>query len=235
VYNIPLNRRDPGPDGVLNNADDGGVVTIHDYDPAYRGAAFVRNVIMNSPETDKIQTVEFAVTKRMSNRWSAQSSFFAVKNDRWLELFIETPNNEYFPKDETWDWGGNLTGSYLLPGDVRISGFLQSKAGAKGARTNIFRAVDPDGGPPLRQLSTVTLRLEPTGSQRTPTMTSINLRVSREFGLGGSRRVGIDVDAYNVLNAATASAVTWASGPTFGYVTDVIPARVIRFGGRFSF
>ena len=36
AYNIPLTRRDPGPDGVLDTADDGGNVTIWDYDPAYR-------------------------------------------------------------------------------------------------------------------------------------------------------------------------------------------------------
>jgi hypothetical protein len=47
---------------VLGSADDGGKVTIYDYDPAYRGSAFVRNVNMNSPNTDLIQTVETAVT-----------------------------------------------------------------------------------------------------------------------------------------------------------------------------
>jgi hypothetical protein len=81
----------------------------------------------------------------------AQASFFAVKNNRWIELTFDNPNSEYFPKDETWDWGGNVSGSYLLPGDVRISAFVQSKVGQKGQRTNIFRAADPDGGPPLRQ------------------------------------------------------------------------------------
>jgi len=128
-----------------------------------------------------------------------------------------------------------VSASYSLPADIRLSTFVQSKAGAKGARTNIFRATDPDGGTPLRQLSTVTLRLEPLGSQRTPVMTSVNLRLGKEFRIGGSRTVGVDVDVYNLLNAATASAVTWASGPTFGYVTQVLDARVVRLGGRFSF
>ena len=40
AYNIPITRRDPGPDGILNNADDGGKVTFYDYDPAFRGATF---------------------------------------------------------------------------------------------------------------------------------------------------------------------------------------------------
>jgi len=236
AYNIALNRRDPGPDGAVGTADDGGMVTIYDYDAAYRGAAFVRNVLVNSPNADKINTLEFALTKRLSNRWMAQGSFWVVKNNNWIEQTFETPNNDYFPKDETWDWAGNLSGSYLFPGDVRLAGFVTSKAGLKGARTNIFRAADPSGGTPLRQLSTVTLRLEPWGMQRAPAMTNVNLRGSKEFKLpGSSAAFGVDVDVFNVLNKATPSNVTWVSGPTFGYATEVLPARVVRLGGRFSF
>jgi hypothetical protein len=235
AYDIPLNRRDPGPDGLTGTADDGGMITIYDYNAAYRGAAFVRNSLVNSPNDDKIQTFEVAVTKRTSNRWSAQSSFWMVKNDRWIELQFESPNSDYFPKDETWDWGGNVSGSYVLPGDVRIAGFVTSKSGVKGARRYIFRAADPLGGPPLRQLSTVDIRLEPWGTQRAPAMTNVNLRGSKDFRLGGNRTIGIDMDIFNVLNAATPSDVEWQSGPTFGYATQVLPARVIRFGGRFSF
>jgi len=46
---------------------------------------------------------------------------------------------------------------------------------------------------------------------------------------------GVDVDVFNLLNRATPSNVTWVSGPTFGYATEVLPARVVRVGGRFSF
>src|SRR6185295_4709045 len=205
VYNIALNRRDPGPDGVVGTADDGGMVTIYDYDAAYRGAAFVRNVLVNSPNADKINTLEFALTKRLSNRWMAQGSFWVVKNNNWIEQTFETPNNDYFPKDETWDWASNLSASYLFPGSVRIAGFVTSKSGLKGARTNIFRAVDPSGGISLRQLTTVTLRLEPWGTQRAPAMTNVNLRGSKDFRMGGSRTFGVDVDVFNLLNRATPS------------------------------
>ena len=84
----------------------------------------MRNVLVNSPNADKINTIEFALTKRMSRRWMAQGSFWVVKNNNWIEQTFETPNNDYFPKDETVDWAGNLSGSYLLPGDVRIAGFV---------------------------------------------------------------------------------------------------------------
>ena len=67
-------------------------------------------------------------------------------------------------------------------------------------------------------------------------MTNVNLRGSKEFKLPGSGAAfGVDVDVFNVLNKATPSNVTWVSGPTFGYATEVLPARVVRLGGRFSF
>jgi hypothetical protein len=235
AYTIALNRRDPGPDGIVGTPDDGGMVTIYDYDARYRGAAFVRNVLVNSPNADSINTLEFSLTKRLSNRWAAQGSFWVVGNNNWIEQTFETPNNDYFPKDETWDWAGNLSGSYLLPGDVRIAGFVVTKAGLKGARTNVFRSADPLGGPSLRQLSTVTLRLEPWGTQRAPAMTNVNLRGGKDFKVGKGQTLGVDVDVFNLLNKATPSNVTWVSGPTFGFATEVLPARVLRFGGRFGF
>src|SRR5439155_17623039 len=161
--------------------------------------AFVRNVLVNSPYADKINTVEFSLAKRLSNRWSAQGSFWVVKNNNWIEQTFETPNNDYFPKDDTWDWAGNLSGTYMLPGGVRLAGFIVSKAGLKGARTNVFRAADPNGGPALRQLSTVTLRLEPWGTQRAPAMTNVNLRGGKDFKIGTSLTLGLDVDEFNLL------------------------------------
>jgi hypothetical protein len=48
-------------------------------------------------------------------------------------------------------------------------------------------------------------------------------------------KVGFDVDVFNLLNASTATAATFASGPTFGYVTNVVPGRIGRVGARITF
>ncbi|MBI4477988.1 MAG: TonB-dependent receptor [Acidobacteria bacterium] len=235
VYDIPITRRDPGPDGVLNTADDGGRVTFFDYRPAYRGAAFVATQVTNSPNDDSFHAMEFALTKRASARWMAQASYFLVKNHRWLTQTINSPNDEFFPIDDTWSWGATVTGSYRLPGDVSISGFFQGRNGVKGQRTYIFRAVDPDGGPRIAQLNNVTLRLEPYGSQHLAAINILNLRASKEIALGGSRRLGVEFDVFNALNSNAPLSATFASGPTFGYVTDVMAARIARIGARFRF
>ena len=59
------------------------------------------------------------------------------------------------------EWAGSVSGSYRLPGDVTLSGFLQSKSGVKGQRTYIFRQADPDGGASIAQNGNTTIRLEP--------------------------------------------------------------------------
>jgi hypothetical protein len=148
---------------------------------------------------------------------------------------FNSPNDQFFPLDETWSWAGNVTGSYRLPGDISVSGFLQSKNGVKGQRTNIFRQVDPDGGPAIAQNGNTTLRLEPYGKEQLSAQNILNLRASKDVRLGGRRRLDVDVDVFNVLNAATPTAANFQSGPSFGYVTGVIPARIARLGARFLF
>ena len=64
AYNVPITRRDPGPDGVLNNSDDGGSVTLYDYAASYAGAAFVSNKRVNADNTDRYNSMEFTLTKR---------------------------------------------------------------------------------------------------------------------------------------------------------------------------
>ena len=235
AYNIPLTRRDPGPDGLLNTADDGGSVTIFDYDRAYSGAAFVQNEQRNSDRDDRFQTVEFTVTKRTSSRWGAIASFWAIKNNFWLSLFDDNPNNDLNAVNKTWEWAANLSGSYRLPFGIQFSGFVQSKIGLLGQRTNIFRAVDPDGGPRLNQLSTVTLRLEEPGSQKSAAIHVVNLRTSKSFSLRSNDRVQFDVDVFNLFNASSPITATFASGPSFGYATSVVAPRIARLGVRYSF
>ena len=157
---------------MLNNADDGGSVTLYDYAASYTGAAFVSNKRVNAYNNNRYDTVEFTLTRRATDKWTGQVSYFVVKNRRALGAatglnstgVYQSPNDEFFPLDETWGWAGNISGTYRLPYNVSVSGFLQSQAGIKGQRTNIFRTADPDGSRPITQNGNTTLRLEPYGS-----------------------------------------------------------------------
>jgi hypothetical protein len=235
AFSVPITRRDPGPDGILNNADDGGSVTFYDYASSYRGAAFVNRQRVNADNTDRFHSMEFTLTKRASDRWMGQISYFAVKSHRWLAGVFQNPNDEFFPLDETWSWAGNISASYRLPYDINVSGFLQSKSGVKGQRTNIFRTADPDGGPSIANNGNTTIRLEPYGTQTLSAFNILNFRANKDVRLTGGRRLSIDFDVFNLLNSATPTGADFSSGPTFGYATGVTPSLITRIGARFTF
>ena len=237
VYDIPLQRRDPGPDGVTGNADDGSMVTIYDYDPKYRTGVYNRQARVNRPDdmSDVAQTLEGSVSKRLSSGWSMGTAVSFIKQHRWLTPIVLSPNDEPYPLDRTWYSEFKLNGSLELPWSLLLGGSLNVLSGVPGGRTNIFRAADPLGGPPLQGLTTVTMRLEEFGSQRGPVMSFLNVRLGRTLRLSNGLRMVLSVDAVNALNQNTAQITTYASGPTFGYVTQIPTPRIMQFGVDVSF
>lgn len=239
AYNIPITRQDPGPDGVLRTADDGGPVTFYDYAPQYRGLAFVQNTATNNPDSNWFHTYELTVVKRPTKRLQGSASVFWVKNHRWITNTFNAPQDRAFALDDTWGWAGEFNASLKLPWDMLVAASMQSKQGAKGGRTVLFGTVDPAGGTPISQLGTALIRVEPFGSVLGPALTVLNLRASKDVRLGGSRRVGINFDVFNVLNSNAPNAYNFQSGPTYLYATGVnggiLPARIARVGGTFSF
>lgn len=237
AFNIPLSRRDPGPDGLVNTPDDGPMVTVYDFERAYRGAAFVGNQRVNVPDSrdNRFQSLELTLTKRSSDRWSAMASGSVLKNHRWITAVSQSPNEDYFPLDETWQWSYRTTASYLLPLDVRLSSLVFLQSGTLGQRTYIFRAADPLGGPPLVQQNTVTLRLDPYGTQQGPMRTQVNLRAGKVIRLGGSRTLELNADFNNIINSNAAWTSDYRSGPTFGYAQTILPPRLVQFGAAFEF
>jgi hypothetical protein len=237
AFNIPFSRRDPGPDGTVNTGDDGPMVTIYDFPPSYAGAAFTGNQRVTRPgeKDDRFQALELTLNKRYSSRWDATVSSSVIKNHRWLTAIAQSPNEDFHPLDETWQWTYRTTGSYTLPFDVRVSALVFLQSGALGQRTFLFRAVDPLGGPPFRQQSTINVRLEPYGSNQGPMRKQINLRASKIVRLNGARRLELNVDVNNLINSNAAWGTDFTSGPTFGYATVIVPPRLVQFGVAFSF
>lgn len=237
AYNIQLTRRDPGQDGILDTADDGGALTIYDYDPAFRGAQFVKNQRVNTPgdRDNSAQSFELLLNKRRTGRWFASTAFLATKNHRWIQAIPNSPNDDYFPLDETWDMSYRVSGSYQGPYGIQMSGVYNVQSGVPSQRTNLFRSVDPDGGPPLSQSGTVTLRMEPFGEQRGPLLSNLNLRAGKRFSTGGSSNVEVGVEVFNVFNSNEAWTVSDASGPTFGYATTLTRPRTLRLGLTYQF
>jgi hypothetical protein len=236
VWNRRFTRRDPGPDGFVNTPDDGGAVTFYDFDPAFRAATFVRNMLLNSDRQDSYHNIELMGTKRPgSGKWLLNSSLLLTKSRRWLNRYRETPNDDIFPLDETWTRRLILGGAYQGPFGINLSALYQGFSGAPGDRTYIFRPADPDGGPSLPSSGSITIRTVPFGTDSGPYRQLTNFRVSKVFGVG-PRKVTLDLDAINAFNSNTEwGTTTYAQGPSYGRITRIVQPRALQLGLRLDY
>ena len=235
AYNIPITRTDPGPDGILNTADDGGQVTIYDYDPAYRGSNFVSNQTVNRPDgrNDYYNSFEGSITRRLAGSWSLLTAFTGTKYHRWLVGVPQSPNDQFFPLDNAWRWNFKTNGNYNLPRGFNVGAIIEIVNGALGQRTYVFRATDPSG-PPLRQLASATIRLDQFGTEQESAQVTFNARVGKRLVFSHTS-LNLSFDVLNVMNSNAITAATYVSGPSFGRVTDILPPRTLRLGATFDF
>jgi hypothetical protein len=228
VYDRPIANVDPGPDGVARTADDGPAITYFDYDPAFAGRAFERLTYINTPGyTDRFHNFEIGVDKRLSNRWQMRGSYLATRKNVWIAGVPQTPNEEFFPKNETWETTFRMSGSYEAPLGIQASAVYEYQSGTPLARDALFRG--------LPQLSTVTLRMEELGSQRLPAVKLLNVRAAKRLRLFTTQAMTLQFDLYNALNTNDETARSVRSGPTYGRITAIIPPRVARLGVTYSF
>src|SRR5204862_99462 len=86
---------------------------------------------------------------------------------------------------------------------------MEAFSGFQGTRTYVFRAAGESGGLALRQLTSVTLRLEPTNTESEKSYAQVNLRLGKKFHVG-TRTVQASADALNVLNTNAVKAANIA-------------------------
>jgi hypothetical protein len=236
AFTIPITRQDPGPDGAIGTSDDGGRITFYDYEPAYRGSAFVGNKTVNRPEgrDDWSQSIEGGIAKRLSKLWSMAAAYTATKNHTWTVAVPTSPNDNFFPLNEQWRWSAKLNGNVTLPGDIGLGLIGEILSAPTGTRTYVFRATDPQGGTPLRQLTSVNLRLEEQGSQKEKAYALLNVRAGKKFTVA-RHPLQVSLDALNIINSNAVKEASYVSGPTFRDVLNIVPPRQLRLGIQYQF
>jgi len=238
AWNIPITRRDPGPDGVYNTGDDGGALTLYDFDAAYRGSAFVGNQTLNSPNPVPYHTIEFATMKRPTSGWDVAFSALLTKfNDPGRQI-PSSPNDLLLHaagENRSWNWSYKANGTYRAPYRIQLGFAYVGQRSLPTARTYQFRATDAVGGTPIRNAGTITLLMEPNGTQRLPAQHVVNLRAARGFSLFRSSELKLTFDVYNALNENPATIQSFVSGPNYGRITEILPPRVARIGVEYRF
>jgi hypothetical protein len=240
AYTIPITNLDPGPDGKLGTADDTGrTITYYDYPANLAGVAFQQGTIVNDPKMNQTyKSIEAAITKRLSHNWQFMASYSYTKKHIPLvtnagggnsPLFnTQDPNSEIFANDDTAEKTGRLSASYLFRWGILASMSFDSLSGAPLARTVSFA----NGA----RVGTITLRVEPIGSARLPTLNLMNLRAEKRLPLGaGSKQLSLQFNLYNATNISSATSITQTSGTSYGLITAIVPARIGEVVAKLTF
>ena len=80
-----------------------------------------------------------------------------------------------------------------------------------------------------------TIDLIPPSSLFEPRLQQVDLRCSRVFALGGTRRIRPSLDVYNLLNASNVINMNTTYGPSWKDAIQILSGRLLRIGAQFDF
>ena len=244
AYTIPYNTTYPVQDPI----NGGKPITILTYPAALvcpkstPFCPFNQNKLVNrTGNSDYFNTIEFTITKRQSDKWSALATFDLTKNHKSLAtspIFASyqsaaapaAPYQQAFPLDQTWDWALKSYFTYNLPLKIQLGLNYQYLAGAPNYRTDQFTGVP--------QLGTVTIPVVKWGTQRNPDLSLLNVRAARIIAIGEKTSLTATLELFNALNSSPGTAINYLSSTgtsAFGTVSAVLPPTIGRLGLQFKF
>jgi TonB dependent receptor len=234
--------RDPGPDGLLGTADDGGVFQV-----AQVLNFGQRTWLLTNPDNAwrHYDAVQVVAHKRDAHNWQMQASYTWTRSSGTVDN-IDHTNLAEASLSPLAGVGGNLNVANQGPGEPTFAfheakilgswrapwwgGVLVSVVGRwqTGVRWNriFFSGL---AGYPL-------INAEPVGSRVGPSIATLDLRIEKTFTPPRSHaRVGVMVDIFNVTNDAAPLGMSGFSGPQFGLPYTLISPRRVRAGVRVNF
>ena len=192
-------------------------------------------VITNVPELrSDYNGVQIDVVKKLANRWQLLAGLTIQRHrgfdhsGTFTNVDFNNPNARINRGNSSiftdLPWALTLSGSYLLPYDIQVSGKYTARAGDPLTRTITF------GGLPATQVSE-TVRVVPRGVDRTETVSRfIDIRFAKRFGLGRTGRYEATIDLFNVLNANHVLLQVESIGTAWGRPARILSPRIVRFG-----
>jgi outer membrane receptor protein involved in Fe transport len=238
AYTIPFNFVDVGEDNIRGSADD-QVISLVDR-PA--GTPSDR-VLTNAPENDGgYQTLELAANRRAVGRWMLLSSLAYTWSNDFRSSTSQTgaasavshsntyswqPNLRRFGRQDTSFWHYKATGRYDLG-----RGFASAVSYKLQSGYNFNRSISVA----LPNAGTENIAASPIEDDRAPTVGILDLRLEKEFTLGGpTRELSFMIDMFNALNSNPVVNFRTVSGSRYKEVIAILDPRVVRFGLRYSF
>ena len=174
--------------------------------------------------------VEFTASKRLRDRWQMLVGLTVGKNEGGvLTGDLNDPNNALnFPQGiEGTDsvYAFRLSGSYLAPYDINVSGsFILNDGYPYQSAYAVTRTVFP-----TLTRSSQTVRLSTRGDERLPDVAMIDLRISRSFRFN-ERRITPMLELFNLTNADTVVGTNANVGTSYLRPTEILSPRLLRLG-----
>ena len=187
LFNVPVTVVDPGVDGTVGTSDDGTIQALNIQTPIPGS----RNVTMNVDGYEgTYKTLEVALNKRFSNRWSATLSYSYIKSAEFARiyagnaigsavsgssLFGGAPNN---PNDRTFNeydnWNMKLHGTVDVGWGIRVTPVIKAQSGQPFGRV-VSAALN---------YGTQLILVEPIGTRRQENIVATDVRAEKYFTSG---------------------------------------------------
>src|SRR5688572_20444073 len=238
AFTVPASVRDPGPDGRLNTADDGGTIAAFDLAPEFRGRTPINQTVNVPNSSEDFHTFEITGTKRMSNRWSLLASYgwtksldqtSGIQGHSWRSNgLVLNPNDEIGTDNGRFVYTRQtvkLNGTWNSPWwDISFSPLVRYQQGVPYGRS--FSSTLSYGS--------VRLLAEPLDTRRQDAIFITDLRVEKTHRFG-VRDISLFFDLYNMFNENPAQNVQSSSGTTFLRPLSIVPPRLARLGLKLNF
>jgi carboxypeptidase family protein len=228
AYTIPVTNPNPVVPGTF--------LTYYEYPATLAGQLNEKWILTNDPTIDEThKNLEFALTKRLSNRWQLLASYAVTKNhvplptaDLAFTVPLDDPNQRINTANNTWEWIGKASGTYVFPvWGVSASFNFDARQGNPQAPQ-----VLATGG---KQIPSIVLNTEPLGSIKLPNTYVTDVRFDKSFALSKDQRLAIRLNVYNIMNASTILARNLRVGSTYLLPSSIMPPRIVEVGGTYTF
>jgi hypothetical protein len=239
VYSIPVTNPIPTPNGTGTT---GASLTYYNYPSAFAGTAFQKPTLINDPSANATyKSFELAATKRLANRWQFMASYSATKKNipivpnagtvSGLTIYVATddPNALINNADNNWEWLARASGAYNFRWDVLVAMNFESRSGTAYARQALFT-----GG---QTIPSITLNVEPIGSQRLPEVNLVDFRIEKAISLTPSQKhkAIVRLNIFNALNTNAVTNIGMVSGASYGLAQAIVPPRIFELSATYRF
>jgi hypothetical protein len=222
-YTEPYTYVDIGLDGRRGTADDRNL-TFFGLPSSQAGAFPATTVVSNVDQYSRYKTVEVAMSKRYSNRWSASVGGAHT----WLTDFPNTfPLNPNQPgAEDRTTWNLKASGTYDAGYGIRISPVLRHQSGANYARTLSISA-------PSGLIATGTAYAEPMNANREDNIWVFDIRTEKTVNFSDRIRTRLFFDLFNLTNSHASETISRATGLGYQKPSAILAPRTARLGFRF--